>query len=113
MVMRYEPVTINTVTNGTDEFGQQTTTIAQWFVTRAVISNVSNALRIAEKYRVYNDIVHMKLNWTPNSQTIAGNTKGYAMTWRGQDWRISEGRVTDDRMHVVFLCYRNDPGVPV
>ena len=37
----------------------------------------------------------------------------YSITWRGNDWRITDVRESNDRMNVTFLCYRNDPGATV
>lgn len=112
-IARYENILVNNVTNGQDEFGQQTTTITPWFATRGRIADVANSLRIAEKYRVYADLVNITLNYTPNTKQMVDRQELYSITWRGNDWRISDVRETDNRMNVIFLCYRNDPGAPV
>jgi len=112
-IARYENILVNNVTNGQDEFGQQTTTITPWFATRGRIADVANSLRIAEKYRVYADLVNITLNYTPNTKQMVDRQELYSITWRGNDWRISDVRETDNRMNVIFLCYRNDPGSPV
>lgn len=112
-IARYENVEINNVTNGVDSYGAQTTTIAAWFATRARVSDVSNSLRIAERYRVYSDLVNLTFNYTPNMKEIVDNQNLYSVTWRGFDWRITDVRESNDRMNVTLLCYRNDPDTPV
>lgn len=113
MVMRYENVVINNVTNGTNSVGEYTTTITPWFETRGLVHDIANSLRISEKYRVYNDLLSITLNYTPNIRTIVDNQNLYSLTWRNADWRISDVRESNDRQHATFMCYRNDPVVPV
>jgi len=112
-ITRYENIVVNNVTNSVNTYGEQTTTITKWFDTRAKVSDVANSLRIAERYRVYTDLVNLNLNYTPNTKTIVDNQDLYSITWRGFDWRITDVRESNDRMNVTFLCYRNDPVVPV
>jgi hypothetical protein len=112
-IKRYENLTINTVTNGVDEVGAYTTTITPWFATRGLIADVNNSLRISERYRVYQDLVNMTFNYTPNMKTIVDNQNLYSLNWRGQDWRITDARESNDRMRVTLLCYRNDPATRV
>lgn len=113
MVMRYENVVINNVTNGTNSVGEYTTTITPWFETRGLVHDIANSLRISEKYRIYNDLLSITLNYTPNVRTIVDNQNLYSLTWRNVDWRISDVRESNDRQHATFMCYRNDPVVPV
>lgn len=113
MVMRYENVVINNVTNGTNSVGEYTTTITPWFETRGLVHDIANSLRISEKYRVYSDLLSITLNYTPNIRTIVDNQNLYSLTWRNADWRISDVRESNDRQHATFMCYRNDPVVPV
>ena len=54
-IARYENIDVNNVTNGINVYGEQTTTIALWFSTRARIADVNNTVRIAERYRVYSE----------------------------------------------------------
>ena len=112
-IVRYEPVAINNVTNGVDSFGEYTTTITKWFDTRAVVSDVANNLKISERYREYAELVNLRMNYTPNMRTVSINQEDYSVTWRGKDWRISDVRESNDRMHITLLCYRAEPGVPV
>ncbi len=112
-ITRYENLMINNVTNGVDTIGQYTTTIAPWFETRGLVQDVSNSLRISEKYRVYQDLVNITLNYTPNTKEIVDNQNLYSITWRNFDWRITDIRESNDRMKVTFICYRNDPETPV
>mgnify|MGYP006294273213 CR=1 FL=1 len=113
MVMRYENVTINTVTNGTNDVGDQTTTITPWFETRGRVHDIANSLRISERYRVYTDLLSISLNYTPNVRSIVDNQNLYSLTWRNREWRISDVRESDDRQFATLICYRNDPVVPV
>jgi hypothetical protein len=112
-ITRYENIVVNNVTNSINAYGEQTTTITKWFDTRAKVSDVANSLRIAEKYRVYTDLVNLNLNYTPNTKAMVDNQDLYSITWRGFDWRITDVRESNDRMNVTLLCYRNDPVVPV
>jgi hypothetical protein len=112
-ITRYENLMINNVTNGVDTIGQYTTTIAPWFETRGLVHDVANSLRISEKYRVYQDLVNITLNYTPNTKEIVDNQNLYSITWRNFDWRITDIRESNDRMKVTFTCYRNDPETPV
>lgn len=112
-IVRYENLTINNVTNGTDSIGQYTQVITEWFKTRGLVHDVANSLRISERYRVYQDIVNITVNYTPNTRLIVDNQNDYSITWRGYDWRISDVRESNDRMKVTFLCYRNDPATRV
>lgn len=112
-IKRYENLTINNVTNGIDTMGQYTTTIEPWFETRGLVADVANSLRITERYRVYQDLVNITLNYTPNVKAIVDNQDLYAINWRGFDWRITDVRESNDRMRVTFICYRNDPSTPV
>jgi hypothetical protein len=112
-ITRYENIVVNNVTNSINTYGEQTTTITKWFDTRAKVSDVANSLRIAERYRVYTDLVNLNLNYTPNTKAIVDNQDLYSITWRGFDWRITDVRESNDRMNVTLLCYRNDPVVPV
>jgi hypothetical protein len=108
-ITRFENITVKTLTFGTTTFGEQTTTIATWFATRAQVRDVSNSVRISEKYRLYSDIVNFTLNYTPNTKEIVNNQNLYSINWRGFDWRIESVRESDDRMKVNFTCVRNDP----
>ena len=112
-ITRYENLMINNITNGVDTIGQYTTTIAPWFETRGLVHDVANSLRISEKYRVYQDLVNITLNYTPNTKEIVDNQNLYSITWRNFVWRITDIRESNDRMKVTFICYRNDPETPV
>ncbi len=112
-IKRYENLTVNTVTNGTDAFGQYTTTITPWFATRGLVADVANSLRISERYRVYQDLVNFTFNYTPNMKQIVDHQDDYSVHWRGKDWRITDARESNDRMRVTLLCYYNDPSTPV
>lgn len=113
MVARYENIVINNVTNGVNGVGEYSTTITPWFETRGLVHDIANSLRISEKYRVYTDLLSITLNYTPNIRTIVDNQDLYSLTWRNKDWRISDVRESNDRQFATFMCYRNDPSVPV
>jgi len=112
-IARFENVVINNITNGISTFGEQTTAIAEWFTSRAVVKDVRNSLLISERYRIYSDMVTLTFNYTPNIKQIVDNTSLFAITWRSNDWRIVDVFEADDRMSITFTCYRNDPGTPV
>ena len=110
-IARYENVDIEQVTNGKNSFGEQTTTNTKLFSTRARVEDVANSLTISEKYRMYSDLVKLTFNFTPAIRAIVDNQQSYAIKWRGNDWRITDVRESNDRMNVTMICYRNDPGV--
>jgi hypothetical protein len=112
-ITRYENVEINNVTNGVDSIGEYTTTITPWFTTRARVRDVANSLKIADKYRVYQDLVNLTFNYTPYMKQIVDDQDLYSITWRDQDWRITDVREADDRMSITLLCYYNAPNTPV
>ena len=112
-IARYENVTVQNVTTTTTNMGDQTTTLTNWFTSRAKVADVSNSLRIAERYRVYSDLVNLTFNYTPNTKEVIRNPHMYSITWSNFDWRIDNVREADDRMTVNILCVRNDPVVAV
>ena len=108
-IARFENIKINNLTFNKSAFGEQSTTQTLWFETRARIADVSNSVKIADRYRLYQDMVNMTLNYTPNMRTIVNNQHLYSITYRNQDWRIDNVRESNDRMNVTFMCYRSDP----
>ena len=112
-IARFENLIINNLTFGLNAFGEQSTTQTKWFDTRARISSVANSLNILEKYRLYQDLIHFTFNYTPNMKKIVDRQDLYSITWRGNAWRIDNVRESDDRMTVLFLCYRSDPETAV
>lgn len=108
-IARFENIAINNLTFGKSDFGEQSTTQTKWFDTRARVADVANSVKIAEKYRLYQDLVQLTLNYTPNTKQIVDNQNLYSITWRGHDWRITDCREANDRMTVTFMCYRSDP----
>jgi len=112
-IARFENISINNLTFSQNAFGEQSTAQTVWFQTRARVSDVANSVRISEKYRVYADLVELTLNYTPNVKSIVDNQHLHSITWRGNDWRITDCRESNDRMSVMFVCYRNDPGTAV
>ena len=112
-IARYENFTINNLTFGTDSFGDYTTTITKWFDTRGRVKDVRNGVQITKDERIYTDLTTFTVNYTPNTREIVDNQNLYSITWRGNDWRITDCLETNDRMNVIFMCYRNDPTTPV
>lgn len=112
-IARFENITVNNLTFGKSSFGEQSTTQTLWFATRARVHSVANSVRIADKYRVYSDIVEFTLNYTPNTKSIVDNQNAYSINWKNFDWQIDNVRESDDRMTVKLLCVRNDPVVAV
>lgn len=108
-IRRYENIDVNNLTFGKTGFGEQLTTQTKWFATRAEVGDVSNSLRISEKYRIYQDLVNFTIRYTPNAKTIVDNQNLYSIKWRNHDWRITDARESNDRMSVRLLCYRTDP----
>ena len=108
-IARFENIAVNNLTFGISAFGEQSTTQTKWFDTRARVSSVSNSLKIADKYRLYQDLINFTLNYTPNAKLMVDQQNLYSITWRGNDWRIDNIREADDRMSVLILCYRSDP----
>jgi hypothetical protein len=112
-IARYENITVNRVSNSVDSFGQQITTITKWFDTRARVADVHNNLQITKDTRIYTDYVKLTLNYTPNVREMVNNQDLYSIKYRSFNWRITDTFETNDRMNVTFMCYRNDPTVPV
>lgn len=112
-IARFENITINNLTFSKSDFGEGATTQSVWFGTRARVSDVANSLRISEKYRLYQDLVNFTVNYTPNIKQIVDYQNLYSITWRGNNWRITDVRESNDRMTVMLLCYRTDPQTAV
>lgn len=108
-IARFENISINNLTFTKSDFGESATVQTLWFTTRARVSAVANSLKIADKYRLYQDLTHFTLNYTPNMKRIVDDQNLFSITWRGKDWRIDNARETDNRMNVILLCYRSDP----
>ena len=108
-IARYENVNINNLSFGVDAFGEYTTTTTLWFVGRPLVAEVKNSVAITERYRVYADLITFKFNYTPNMKTIADSQNNYSVTWRGNEWRITDAIESNDRMSVTLMCYRSDP----
>lgn len=112
-IVRYENLTVYNVTNGVNTVGEYTTTKTKWFETRGLVHDISNTLRISERYRAYTDLVSITLNYTPNVKKMVDDQNLYSITWRNRDWRITDVRESNDRQKATFICFRNDPVVPV
>lgn len=108
-IVRYENVDINRLTFGVDAFGEYTTTTTLWFVGRPVVSEVRNNVAITERYRIYSDLISFKFNFTPNMRTIIDDQNLYSITYRGNEWRITDAIESNDRMSATLMCYRSDP----
>jgi hypothetical protein len=108
-IARFENITVNQLAFAKTDFGEQTTSFTKWFDTRARVHSVANHVKIADKYRVYSDVVEFTLNYTPNTKEMVRNQNLYSINWNSFDWRIDNVREADDRMTVMLLCVRNDP----
>jgi hypothetical protein len=108
-IKRYENVGVYDLTFTTNAFGEGVTTQTLKFTSRALVSSVKNTLQITDATRIYQDLINFRFNYTPWMQDIIINQNLYSFNYRGQDWRITNAIETDDRMSVIFLCYRNDP----
>jgi hypothetical protein len=108
-IARFENINVNNLTFTKSDFGESATVQTLWFATRARVSDVANSLKIADKYRLYQDMINLTLNYTRNTKLIVANQYAYSITYRGQNWRIDSARESDDRMTVTFLCYRSEP----
>ncbi len=112
-IARYENISVNNLTFSNSSFGEQTTVQTTWFDTRALVGNVASDVSIADNYRVYQDMINLTLNYTPNMRTIANNQNNYSITYRNKDWRIVNVKESNDRMKVTFMCSYNQPGTAV
>lgn len=112
-ITRYEPIEVQNVVSTVNSYGEQTSGVTLWFKTRAKISEVANSVLISDRYRVYSDLVNITLSYTPNTRQMVDKQNLYAIKYRGNEWRITSARESNDRMTVVFLCYRNDPSTTV
>ena len=112
-IARYENITVNNLTFSTDSYGEGNTAIAPWFATRARVQDVRNSTQITKDDRIYTDLVKFVLNYTPNTRRIVDYQNLYSITWRNQDWRITDVMESNDRMNVTLYAYRNDPVVSV
>jgi len=108
-IARFENVTINNLTFSKSGFGEQVTTQTKWFDTRARVEDVANNVKISDKYRLYQDLVNFTFNYTPNTKLIVDQQQSYSIFWRGNYYRITDVRETNDRMNVRMMCYRSDP----
>jgi len=78
-----------------------------------LVSSVKNSVAITERYRVYQDLIQFKFNYTPNLRQIVDNQNLYSVNYRGNDWRITDAIESNDRMSVTLMCYRSDPTTKV
>lgn len=108
-IKRYENVDINNLTFGVDAYGEYTTTTTKWFTGRPLLQDVRNSVAIMERYRIYQDLISMTFNYTPNMKAIVDDQNKYSITWRGEEWRITDCLESNDRMRVTLMCYRSDP----
>jgi hypothetical protein len=108
-IARFENVTINNLTFSKSGFGEQVTTQTKWFDTRARVEDVANNVKISDKYRLYQDLVSFTFNYTPNTKRIVDRQQSYSIFWRGNYYRITDVRETNNRMNVKMMCYRSDP----
>lgn len=112
-IARYENISVNALTFAKSGFGEQTTSEALSFRTRAVVHDVANSVKISEKYRLYQDLTTFRVNYTPATRHMVDNQNLYSIEWRNASWRITDVRESNDRQWVTFMCYRSDPQTAV
>jgi len=108
-IARFEDVAVYNLTFSKSDFGEQATTQTEWFKTRARVEDVANNVKISDKYRMYQDLVNFTFNYTPNTKQIVNRQDLYSIFWRGNYYRITDVRETNNRMNVKMMCYRSDP----
>lgn len=108
-IARYENITVNNLAFATNTVGEGQTTITPWFQTRARVLDVRNSVGINKDDRIYSDLVKFVLNYTPNTKLVVDQQNLFSITWRGNDWRITDVMESNDRMNVTIYAYRNDP----
>lgn len=112
-IARFENFVLNNLTFATDTFGEETTTITPWFETRGRVKDFKAGAQISKDERVYTELTTFTVNYTPNTRMVVDNQSLYSITYRGHDWRINDCVEANDRMTIMFMCYRNDPIAPV
>lgn len=108
-ISKFEQVSVNNLTFGVNAFGEYTTTTTLWFLGRPLVAEVKNSVAITERYRIYSDLITFKFNYTPNMRTIIDNQDKHSITYRGNEWRITDAIENNDKMSVMLMCYRSDP----
>lgn len=112
-IARFEEVGVYDLSFAVSNFGEATTSQTLKFTSRPKVHQVRNSLQISERYRVYAGLINFTFNYTPATRDMADNQDLYSVRWRGKDWRIDSATESDDRMHITFLCYHNDPATSV
>lgn len=113
MVKRYENVEVYELAFTTSAYGDNVTTKTLKFTSRPEVHEVKNSLAITDKYRVYSGLINFTFNYTPYTKLMYDDQNLYSVKWEGLDWRIDSAQTSNDRQHVTFLCYRNDPATKV
>lgn len=108
-IARFENVDVNNLTFGINAFGEYTTTTTKWFTGRPLVAEVRNSVAITERYRIYSDLISFKFNFTANMKMIVDKQNLYSITYRGNEWRITDAIENNDRMSIMLMCYRSDP----
>lgn len=113
MIARFETITINNLSFSKSAFGEQSVTQTAWFQTRAEIHEVNTSIQINDKYRGYGDVTRMKVNYSPNMKTLSLDPGNYSITYAGNDWRIEDTVVDNNRQYVTMTCYFSAPQISV
>jgi hypothetical protein len=108
-MIRVEQVGINNLTFAKTNMGEQTTTEALWFNTRARSEKLRVDQKEQEHFRQYDDVVSLIVNYTTNIKTVIDNIQAHSITYRAKSWRINDIYEHPDRQFVTITCYRNDP----
>jgi hypothetical protein len=112
-IAQFENVQVSLLSFATSAAGEQTTAMTDFFRTRATVENITNSMRISEKYRLYSSVLKMTFNFSPNMKTVVRHHEQYSIGYRSQDWRIAEAREADDRMTVSLFLYTQTPTAAV
>lgn len=112
-IARFEDVGVYELAFAVSNFGETTTTQTLKFTSRPKVHDVKQSLQISERYRVYSGLIHFTFSYTPFVRDMVDNQNLYSVRWRGKDYRIDSATESNDRMHVTFLCYHNDPATNV
>lgn len=109
MIERFETISFNTLSFTKSAFGEQGVVETLWFQTRAKVHDVNTSIKIADKYRDYQDITQFTVNYSPNMKTIVKDPGSYSITFDDLQWRIEDSKTDNMRQWVTFTCYHNDP----
>ena len=109
-MIRWDSVSVSLVTTAIDSTGSQTFTKTGTAKLGAQVFDVHSSLVISERYRSYQDLTNFKIRYTPFMRTVVNSQENYCITYRNQDFRITDVFEDSSRQFVTLLCYANKPG---